>query len=705
MAKRTPTPLPDGLPADVEQLGKVLDRRPVLWVGSGASVAAGYPSTGRLVAAMTEAAGGPERFPPGTDFTSVADLFVRQLGAGVLGDLLQRELGPPHPPAPLHRALARLAAAGCFRAVLTTNYDDLLERALADEGVTCVLQTLDRNQAVADNALRLIKLHGSRDDWRTAVLSGDSYQRFGRSYRFLTKQLDELLQQNWLLLVGCSLQDPRILQWLARLPENRRRALKPWRPLMTRCDWEAACAADWSGRPAAETLCRAPVQPLLLDDHDQLGRLLVDTAAHRAPRIEHQRLELVLSVGERWRAELAGVEPWEFDNPLADRPLQAEIRQMRELGLRALPTADDGNLAGPAAALAGLLQQLAQAVGRQLAEGLLTPAAQQRIVAAIRHQAGHEPPLLLVRVRCPAGDPGTAAAAERALALPWELLYLEGGFPVEQGTLDVAREALVEGLPELEPPDRPLAVVATVAAPVDASTLDHEDECYRLWRALGERQSCLLVTDLGTVESFEAGVREHQPPVVHFTGHGRPGGLLFEDEAALSVEVSVDELVRRLRTAGFPRLIYLASCHGQSLADGTPPATPAEPADDRSRVGGRRPGAVHGGRVARGRGAADRGLFRAGRGRAIDAGRSRLLCGLGGRQHRAASRPPGAPRVGPAAGPRRPRGVRVSAGLGPVGPVPPRAGSRPPRWPCATTGRCRTCLPSSGGGWSSSWIA
>lgn len=32
------------------------DRRPVLWVGAGASVAAGYPGTGQLVRAMAEAA-------------------------------------------------------------------------------------------------------------------------------------------------------------------------------------------------------------------------------------------------------------------------------------------------------------------------------------------------------------------------------------------------------------------------------------------------------------------------------------------------------------------------------------------------------------------------------------------------------------------------------------------------------------------------
>ena len=114
------------------------------------------------------------------------------------------------------------------------------------------------------------------------------------------------------------------------------------------------------------------MRPLILDGHDHLGRLLADVAAKRAPRTEHQRLELLLSVGDRWQAELAGVPPWEVDSPLADRQLQAAIRQLRELGLQVLPTADDGSLVGPSAAASGLLQQLAQSIGRQLAETVLT---------------------------------------------------------------------------------------------------------------------------------------------------------------------------------------------------------------------------------------------------------------------------------------------------------------------------------------------
>ena len=36
-------------------------------------------------------------------------------------------------------------------------------------------------------------------------------------------------------------------------------------------------------------------------------------------------------------------------------------------------------------------------------------------------------------------------------------------------------------------PSQPLSIVATVAAPIDATALDYEEEMYRLWRALGRK--------------------------------------------------------------------------------------------------------------------------------------------------------------------------------------------------------------------------
>lgn len=81
------------IPATPEALRKTLGRRPALWVGAGASIAAGLPSTGKLVDAMVAEADGA--IDPGLSFEQVADAFVGQQGEGHLKTLLQRLIGAP----------------------------------------------------------------------------------------------------------------------------------------------------------------------------------------------------------------------------------------------------------------------------------------------------------------------------------------------------------------------------------------------------------------------------------------------------------------------------------------------------------------------------------------------------------------------------------------------------------------------------------
>ncbi len=124
------------IPATAAVLQKELDGKPLLWVGAGASVAAGYPGTGKILDALAARADDPiDKTAP---FPQVVDAFVASRGAGELADILQKLFEPisreDRQPTPVHRAIARLAGAGRFHAIATTNYDDLLERALSDAG-------------------------------------------------------------------------------------------------------------------------------------------------------------------------------------------------------------------------------------------------------------------------------------------------------------------------------------------------------------------------------------------------------------------------------------------------------------------------------------------------------------------------------------------------------------------------------------------
>lgn len=300
---------------------------------------------------------------------------------------------------------------------------------------------------------------------------------------------------------------------------------------------------------------------MLLESHQQLEDLFVATAP--APQGESTRLEINITFDTGWTARMAGCANWQVELPGESDEWLHRLDQLRRWDHKPITTDEQGGVQGEAAEARVALRKLTQWVGARLTAWTLSDEARSTISDAVRAAKAREPVWLAIRVEAP-DELELQNQADRLLALPWELLCFDNVFPVEQGTLDVTREAVQAELEGTTEPTKPLSVVATVAAPVDCTTLDHETESYRLWKAMGSREQALYFTDLGTVDSFIDAVQRYKPPVVHFTGHGLPGHLLFEDLAAEGDKVEVATVVRRLREAGFPQLIYLANCYGAS---------------------------------------------------------------------------------------------------------------------------------------------
>ncbi len=165
------------------------------------------------------------------------------------------------------------------------------------------------------------------------------------------------------------------------------------------------------------------------------------------------------------------------------------------------------------------------------------------------------------------------------LSLPWELLWHDGSFLLRDARVDLARSTPGEVGPEalLSAPAGPLKLVVNVSAP-EGSGLDYEGESYRITKALSE-QCRFVPTELGTVEDLVETVRAESPTAIHFSGHGAPGGLAFEDEEGREESVRIADLITRLRQrvdGSLPPLFYLASCHGND------PGATAKPEEGKS---------------------------------------------------------------------------------------------------------------------------
>ncbi len=156
------------------------------------------------------------------------------------------------------------------------------------------------------------------------------------------------------------------------------------------------------------------------------------------------------------------------------------------------------------------------------------------------------------------------------LALPWELIHHEGRFLVQEGAVDLVRTDArdVGALAVLRPPAERFGLVVNVSAP-EGSGLDYERESYRITLAL-TRHCTLTPTELGTLDDLVETVRRAGPTGIHFSGHGGPGQLQFEDDGGRAHTVKVGDLVDRLRRSlpdgSLPPFFYLANCHGNDPA-------------------------------------------------------------------------------------------------------------------------------------------
>jgi tetratricopeptide (TPR) repeat protein len=197
-----------------------------------------------------------------------------------------------------------------------------------------------------------------------------------------------------------------------------------------------------------------------------------------------------------------------------------------------------------------------------------------------RQAAGRTPLRLVLRI-----DP---ASARPLLNLPWEYLHDGRDFLALSWRTPLSRLPWgVEAAP-LGALDEPLRLLVQIAAPHGLGqneVLNSAREEDLLLEALGPARRAGRVeiefTPNGTLEALEAGLREFNPHVLHFTGHGvfdilRDSGLLLMERAG-------DHGRREVPNAAFAevlerqgralRMVFLAACQtavaprGEAFAD------------------------------------------------------------------------------------------------------------------------------------------
>lgn len=197
---------------------------PVLFVGAGMSRfeserKPGVPDTVEIAgwSGLTEglraAATGGDPALDGAlphDGPGVAQHYGDRHGRRLLIDNLQRAI--PYRefnPGAAHRALRGIA----WCAIVTTNYDDFLERTF--ETARKIVIDEDLTRGFQAGALCIVKMHGCFDVHDSIVISSADYESYEQSRGAVLGKVRVLLLEHPTLFLGCSLTDPNVLNRLA----------------------------------------------------------------------------------------------------------------------------------------------------------------------------------------------------------------------------------------------------------------------------------------------------------------------------------------------------------------------------------------------------------------------------------------------------------------------------------------------------------
>jgi hypothetical protein len=195
--------------------------------------------------------------------------------------------------------------------------------------------------------------------------------------------------------------------------------------------------------------------------------------------------------------------------------------------------------------------------------GLLFPGEAARRFDVSRRIQREKAEWLRVRVRSNQAE---------VMELPWEFCYEESArqFVARQPETPFVRYITGQHSKQDLCMTPPIKLLVAIAAPEDQASLDTEGEERRIREALEGLET--RIVDWRVVRSATAGelhtaILEHEPNILHYSGHGTKGALLMED-ASKRTHVLASEQIRPLLSRPFLKLIVLNACDTGAYAIG-----------------------------------------------------------------------------------------------------------------------------------------
>ncbi len=218
-------------------LDGIRNKETVLFIGSGFSLSAGFPSSRSIAAFLSNALRADKKDvdpQKATRLDEISELFEITYGRGRLVSAVESFLktSPRDAVSPSHRLLASLIKHGFVKTVITTNYDTLIEDSCSILGANLrVIAHESQLYGASGEDPVLYKIHGDFSHPDRLVLTPADYQRWMNQQdpESIQAQLRALFARGSLLFLGYSVSDFNICAQLLGRALARQGAPQPKR--------------------------------------------------------------------------------------------------------------------------------------------------------------------------------------------------------------------------------------------------------------------------------------------------------------------------------------------------------------------------------------------------------------------------------------------------------------------------------------------
>lgn len=195
----------------------MLDKKLVVFVGSGTSVDSGMPSWHDAVIRIANKLG---IYGENVDYIKIPQFYYNARGNKEYVELMRDifKYNEDLSICNVHRNIVKLNS----HTILTTNYDCLIEKAAEENSEFIQVISQDRDLPYRTAEKEIIKMHGDFENGNF-VLKEDDYLHYSKNFKLIEAYVKSLIATNVVLFLGYSFSDPdvkQIFSWVKDILED-----------------------------------------------------------------------------------------------------------------------------------------------------------------------------------------------------------------------------------------------------------------------------------------------------------------------------------------------------------------------------------------------------------------------------------------------------------------------------------------------------